>query len=192
MRATNIRIAGKKPTREQLKDVVCMLNDAYQSAGYLTGVEISGAAVLISSGLGQFRVDTDKLGHNARFRRWGSPVRGYVRTDVPTWEQRVDFNNITNRVFDAMDATATIRSGPFTVRDRDGAHTWWDRNAYPAADIVPLTAEMLAEGAEAIRAHRRAKRAARKAEGEFTATKFPKSRAEFGLRALRLVTEEAQ
>jgi len=173
MRATNIRIAGKKPTREELAHVADMLRGAYLLAGYVTDVEIRGAALTISSGMGQFRVDTDRLGYNARLPRdsWhgfggqGNTIRGYARTDVPTWEQRVEFNNLTNGVLDALNVSATIRSGPFTVRSaRDGAVTSWDRYAYPAAmDIVPLTAEMIAEGDEAMRAHRRAQRAARKA-----------------------------
>jgi hypothetical protein len=91
-------------------------------------------------------------------------VAGWKRTNIPTWDQRVEFNNIVNEVFDSHSATANIKSGVFTVRTvEDGA--WneghWSAQIPDGVDIyaiVPLTEDMEDEAKEKRRAVARERR----------------------------------
>lgn len=134
MRATGIRYnkkhGGGIPTERYLEDVCELIVAACERKGFKTDAHrLTGSAIKIGLHMSSFRVITSKLGHNARIGRYVDSPKGYKRTDVPTWDQRVEFNNIVNKLFDKFGLVANIKSGCFTVRDKKkGAHTEddWD------------------------------------------------------------------
>lgn len=120
MRATSIRYTnGSKLTQHQLQSVCDVILSRTSKAGFITQAQvINGSCIKIGLHMSSFRVNTQQLGHNARIGRYIESPKGYKRTDVPTWDQRVEFNNLVNQIFDDYKLVARITSGPFTVRDR--------------------------------------------------------------------------
>ena len=39
-----------------------------------------------------------------------------MRTNVPTWNQRVTYNNVVNQVLTFFNVSANVKSGDYTVR----------------------------------------------------------------------------
>ena len=136
MRATGIRFSKaktkslgySKPSDILLRDLCELIVIRTAKAGFITKAsQLTGSAIKIGLHMSSFRVDTAKLGHNARIGRYIDSPKGYKRTDVPTWDQRVEFNNIVNRAFNQYGLVANIKSGCFTVRDKvKGAHNETD------------------------------------------------------------------
>lgn len=125
MRATGIRYtSGSKATEQELKQLCSIAVDKLEARGFITEAEVlSSSAIKIGLPGRSFRIDVNHLGHNARLGHFVSSPKGYKRTDVPTWDQRVIFNDVVNELFDKWDLVALIKSGCFTVRDkRRGAH----------------------------------------------------------------------
>jgi hypothetical protein len=132
MRATNIRNKdGSKLTESELETLCQVIVSQAAKAGFITGSSVlSGGAIKIGLHMSSFRVDTAKLGHNARINDYLKSLKGYKRTNVPTWDQRVEFNDLVNAIFNRWKLTARIVSGKFEVRSKaDGARTesnWTD------------------------------------------------------------------
>lgn len=132
MRATGIRFnkknGGGKPTERYLDDIVEIIIGEADRKGFRTeGTRLTGSAIKIGLRMSSFRIDTEMRGYNARIGRHVASPKGYKRTDVPTWEQRVEFNNLINSVFDRFGLVANIKSGCFTVRDKvKGANDEYD------------------------------------------------------------------
>jgi len=86
-----------------------------------------------------FRINSIIHGYNARIdsSHHQKTIKGYKRTDIPTWEQRESFNHIVNNVFDRYVINATIVSGAFKVRDsREGRiDSWYCTGAL--SEIIP-------------------------------------------------------
>ena len=126
MRATSIT----KGTN--LESLCLLLKHELNALGFITDCTVlNSRSIKIGLHMISFRVDTKRLGYNARIGAYVKSPKGYKRTDVPTWDQRVQFNDTVNRVFDQLGLQATIRSGCYTVRNRDGAMTeqdWHDQS----------------------------------------------------------------
>lgn len=125
MRITGIRYSNdKKVTEHTLNELCSIIASKMERAGFITGTEVlNSSAIKVGLHMSSFRINTSKLGHNARVGKYVSSPKGYKRTDVPTWDQRVEFNNIVNSILDKNGIKATIKSGCFTVRDKvKGAH----------------------------------------------------------------------
>jgi hypothetical protein len=123
MRATGIR--WQHPSKDvklathQLEDLCRDIVHEATKVGFKTAAHpLTGSAIKIGLHMSSFRIDTTKLGHNARLGRYIKSPKGYKRTDVPTWEQRVEFNDLVNDVFDEYGLVALIKSGCYTVRDK--------------------------------------------------------------------------
>lgn len=159
MKVSCLKIKGQKPTQKQTDALVKQIKRAFTAAGFVTGVHSYGPTSMdIGLHMKCFQVDTDKLGFNARMNYsnpWGGergPKVGFKKTSLPTWDQRVEFNDILNDILDRAKATARIVSGPFVIRTVDeGAYCerqWGTvRSSFPA-EIIPLTAEMIAQAKE--------------------------------------------
>src|SRR5690606_29332298 len=137
MIATRIRYnevnGGGRPTARVLESLCNEIVAEAASEGFITESHVkSGTSVKIGLHMRSFRIDTQMLGHNARVGNaaygWNgnqSP-KGYKRTDVPTWEQREDFNHLVNDIFDRHGLLAKIVSGNYTVRTHEGRVNYWD------------------------------------------------------------------
>lgn len=128
MRATYIRNQDKSKLSESELETLCQyIVSKAAKAGFETDASIlSGGAIKIGINMRSFQIIPATLGYNARIGRHVSSPKGYKRTLVPTWEQREDFNHLVNDAFDKYKLTANIKSGPYTVRTREGRVDSWD------------------------------------------------------------------
>lgn len=112
MKITNIRISKAKPTSVQLVSIVVELRKRFAKAGFETGVEqLTSTSISIGLHMRSFQLDLSKHDRNLYRSRCGDKL-----TNLPTWDQRVEFNDIVNAVLSKAKASATVRSGPFTIR----------------------------------------------------------------------------
>lgn len=125
-----------------------MTREGFKTNAYALGATSMKIGLHMSS----FRVDTALLGHNARVGRenaygWNgikSP-KGYKRTDVPTWDQRVLFNDFVNEIFDKHGISATIKSGCFTIRIGTDAkcESDWFNDSYGAQGFSSTASDQI-------------------------------------------------
>lgn len=114
MKATKMRIKGELLGGERMFEVIEALKRGFKRAGFITGIEVkNSSSIKIGLHMCSFRIDRTKHDRNLRH----NPHTGTKLTDIPTWEQRVEFNNIVNRVFNRFKVSAKVISGPFTIRD---------------------------------------------------------------------------
>lgn len=124
MLATNIRRDGMKLTKKEMKSLCVSLRKQFDYLGFITEVEIKNpSSIKIGLHMSSFRIDAKKLGYNAKLDD-RSESKGYKRTCVPHWGQRVKFNDTVNDVFDNFKLSARIQSGCYRVRSKDsGRHS---------------------------------------------------------------------
>ena len=132
MRVTNIRNKfGNKLTELQMQHLLTKLAGKIRQAGFITEVErINASSIRIGLHMKSFTVDVARLGYNARVHGWSAKrsTKGYVRTNIPTWEQREVFNHIVNDVFDSLKYSARITSGEYLIRDKSsGRVNEWEK-----------------------------------------------------------------
>lgn len=168
MKITKMRYKGKRLTKHKMKLVANKLKKKIKEAGFITDTEIVSNAGIKMSGYGRhFSIDIKKLGYNALIYNQGhlSHIRGYKRTDVPTWSQREDMNHIVNDVLDFHNIDCNVISGEFEVRTfHCGRENFWNEGYNGYSEIVPLEAELVLEGEEKIKEHNRKKYQERKNE----------------------------
>lgn len=129
MRITSIKFneknGGGKPTENFLKELCSLIIHKMDKSGFITDAFcLNGSSIKVGLNRSSFRINTKMLGSNARISPFVKSQKGYKRTNVPNWNQRVEFNNILNTIFDSFGIEARIKSGCFTVRDKmKGAFT---------------------------------------------------------------------
>lgn len=126
MRITGIRYkSGSKASEAELKQLCKTAVNKLEVQGFITEAHVlSSSAIKIGLPMRSFRIDVNHIGHNARISQHVSSPKGYKRTDVPTWDQRVAFNDTVNALLDKWEIVALVKSGCFTVRDKlKGAHS---------------------------------------------------------------------
>lgn len=130
MKITNIRLNNKKISKNELDHIFYALVFKLKTNGYITEYSVNeNGSVKVGMHMKCFVIDTILLGYNARLGRYIKSPKGYIRTNIPTWDQRVEFNNIINKYLDNLNITCTIKSGEFIIRCKtDGAKTEddWD------------------------------------------------------------------
>lgn len=154
MRITSLRTkSGKKLTALQIQHLVVKLANKIKKSGFITGVDsVNSSSIRIGLHMKSFTVDVSKLGYNARIDGYSAKrsKKGYVRTNIPTWEQREQFNHIVNDVLDSLKFSAHIVSGQYLIRNKShGRVDYWERpeghynpysgqyNEHPLLVIVP-------------------------------------------------------
>lgn len=106
-----------------MANVMFELKRRFNKAGFLTGVDVaSDSGLKIGLHMCSFRIDTKKHDRNLRH----NPHLGSKLTTTPTWDQRVEFNDIVNAVLNKFKVSANVKSGPFTIRVGETARTEWD------------------------------------------------------------------
>ncbi len=122
MKITKMRVKGKIPSTDVLLAIERELKESFTRAGFITNVSFGDTRSSMKIGLHMrsFSIDVSKLGYNATIYANSLAMNlrnGYKRTNVPTWNQRVKFNQIVNKVLTRNKVSATVRSGPFLIRD---------------------------------------------------------------------------
>jgi hypothetical protein len=135
MQVRAINLKGKKLSQAKMQALVSRLERAIDRAGFETTVfQVNSSRIDIkggSSGVSNkyATVNVEKRGYNFRVNSYTAyhTKLGYKRTNVLSWDQRVELNRLINAVLDGMKLSATIASRGFVVRDRiTGAVTSWD------------------------------------------------------------------
>jgi hypothetical protein len=136
MRATKIRLKdGSKPSQWTLEQVQSIIDAKMGKMGFITEVYIlNSTSIKVGLHMCSFRINTNMRGYNADTGHSGKRCKaGYKKTSIPTWEERVMFNDIVNDAFDTMGLNCNIKSGSFIVRDFDtGRYNErdWDLNRH--------------------------------------------------------------
>lgn len=113
MKLTRIRIKGLKPTLAQLETLITDVRRTMRKLGFdVDGFVLTSSALKLNSNQCQFRVIPEIVGYNTRY----APSSLSKRTCIPSWDQRVDFNDTLNALLDKRKVSATVKSGPFTIR----------------------------------------------------------------------------
>lgn len=114
MKITKIRTKqNEKPSMDVLNSVKTDLNLAFKKAGFITDVYIiNNVSMKIGLHMRSFSLDLTKHDRNLQC----NPHLNPKLTNLPTWDQRVIFNNLINKVFNKYKLSANIKSGPFTIR----------------------------------------------------------------------------
>lgn len=114
MRITKMRIKGEVPSTEVTFEIERTLRNRLAKAGYITNVNaLTRTALKIGLHMRSFKLDLTKHDRNLRH----NPYLPSKLTDTPTWDQRVEFNDIVNAVLNKFKVSARVVSGPFTIRD---------------------------------------------------------------------------
>lgn len=94
--------------------------------GFITQVaQLTSTSIKVGMHMCCFRIDPKVLGHNADTSHYARQTKkGYRRTCIPTWDERVDFNNIVNDVLDEFGVKADVRSGDVIVRSFDNGRRY--------------------------------------------------------------------
>lgn len=126
MKITKMRIKGKKLNSDEIQVIVFSLRARLGRAGYVTNVEsLTETSIKVGMHMASFRIDTTVHDRNL----YHTPHAEPKLTNLPTWEQRVDFNNIVNAVLNKFKVSANVKSGDYTVRKGDVSMTETDWNA---------------------------------------------------------------
>lgn len=147
---------------------LCMeLDKQLKLAGFITDVNsYNRTTINLGLHMKSFIVDHNLLGYNARLDHgYRATIKGFTRTSIPTWSQREDYNHIVNNVLDQFDVVCNVKSGEYIVRTRDNGRidNWSYINPSPncmfgPVEIVELCDDLIEQGKENLRIHRREKR----------------------------------
>lgn len=127
MKITKIRVKGQKPETNDLNLIVSQLSHKLAKVGFITEVEIvNSTCIKVGQRMRSFSLDLTKHDRNLQV----NPHLNPKLTNLPTWDQRVQFNNILNEVLNKLKVSANVKSGPYTIRQGTEAMTesyWHDQ-----------------------------------------------------------------
>ena len=113
MKFTKIRIDGKIPSSEVMEQIARDLEATVRAAGYEAYSEVtSKSSIKLSNNQSSFKVNIARHGYNTRHRMNGSKMRSHS----PTWDQRVEYNNLLNKVLDDFGVSCNVRNSFFKIR----------------------------------------------------------------------------
>jgi len=99
--STNIILQFERELRQQFK-----------TAGFITNVNAeTRTGIKIGLRMRSFSLDLTKHSRNLYISPYGDKL-----TNLPTWDQRVVFNNIVNKVMNKYKLSGNVKSGPYTIR----------------------------------------------------------------------------
>lgn len=127
MRLTKIRIRDhedkdqiRKAGSGELIGLCDEIINHMNSLGFICDAEVlNSSSVKVGINQRQFNVDIQKLGYNTQHSSGGNRKR----TCLPSWNQRVEFNDALNAILDRFGFSANVSSGPFTVRKGEEVFT---------------------------------------------------------------------
>ena len=124
MKITKIRVKSKtelrKPETHELRTLCSVVETTMLNHGFITEASIVNSTSIKVGNKRQFSIDIERHGYNTQHS-----MGKLKRTRLPSWDQRVAFNNALNNIFSKHGTSANISSGPFTVRE---GFTCFDKN----------------------------------------------------------------
>lgn len=155
MKFTKIKSMDHKPVN--LGKLTTELVTTLAKKGFVTGIDIlSETSFKLGLHGRSFNVNIKKIGANLRRDHSRKSITGWKRTNVPTWDQRVEYNQTVQELFDKYNLSAKITSGQIVVRDGVENLTESDWNSTVHADskdtIQPMYDAYVTEEKEARKA----------------------------------------
>lgn len=126
MRITSIRDVrtNKKLSERDLHNLASFLEERLAGKGFITeSAVINSSRIDLTLGGRSFKVDTTRLGYNAQYNPNLNYKAGYRKTDVPTWDQRVSYNNTVNSVLNMFGISSKVTSGNYLIRHGEKSFT---------------------------------------------------------------------
>lgn len=126
MKISKIRINGSMPTDQTISALMINLIEELRNVGFITdATQKTSTCIKLGLRMRSFSIDIEKMPHNIQY----NPFRPQGKlTNLPTWNQRVEYNNIVNRVLTALGISAKVTSGEYLVRDGEMELTESDWN----------------------------------------------------------------
>ena len=110
MKITRIKCLKAKVS---LEDIAADLRLKIADEGFITEVRVvNSSRIDLGLHMKSFVVDTKIHGYNTRHNPHSNPKR----TQVPSWDQRVLYNEIVNKCLDKYNISANVTSGCFIIR----------------------------------------------------------------------------
>ena len=139
MKITKIQKNNDKLSQDDLQALATELQYTLFRAGFRTNAKVvNSSRIDLGLHMKSFVIDINKLGYNARYSPYCSSKKGFRRTSSPTWDQRVEYNNLVNEVLTKWAISANVKSGEFTIRQgkdeltekdwQDQKPSWYYRN----------------------------------------------------------------
>lgn len=124
MKLTKLRNKdGEKFSWEELESISRDLQNSIGAAGYESeACQVNSTCIKIGLHKRSFSVVLARHGYNTQHGMGGAKRR----TNLPSWDQRVDFNNIINSVLDDHQASCNIKSGEYIIRQGTKSFTGED------------------------------------------------------------------
>jgi hypothetical protein len=113
MKITKMRTkAGEVPSTDVVLEIERLLRTRFERAGFITEVRaLTRTSIKIGLHMRTFSLDLTKHDRNLYRSQCGDKL-----TNLPTWDQRVEFNDIVNSVLNKYGISANVKSGPFVIR----------------------------------------------------------------------------
>lgn len=112
MKITKMRTNGQVLDESMMMKIMSDLDKRFKKAGYLTNVnEVNSSSIKIGQHMRSFSIDTDMHDRNLQCNPYAQRL-----TNLPYWDQRVEFNDIINDVLNKFKVSANVKSGPYTIR----------------------------------------------------------------------------
>ena len=129
MKFSNIKDnTGRTLNQNNLNELGQLIVGVLAERGFKTGYKVDDKGKLKIGLHGKsFVIDTEMHGYNSKL----NPFRGKPsKTSLPTWEQRVEYNNTINDIMDKLNLNATIKNSVFIIRDKNGRkdEAYWQNN----------------------------------------------------------------
>lgn len=110
------------PSSDVILAVEKELKAQFIRAGFITNVNTeTRTCIKIGLHMKSFSLDLSKHDRNLYKSQCGDKL-----TNLPTWDQRVVFNNIVNNVLNKFKLSGNVKSGPYTIRQGFTAMTEYD------------------------------------------------------------------
>ena len=126
MKITKMRFKKGIPSTDLILDIERDLKQRFAKIGFVTNVNTqTRTSIRIGLHMRSFSLDLAKWDRNLQCNPHAAKL-----TNLPTWDQRVLFNNIVNSVLNKYKVSANVKSGPYIIRQGRDAMTesdWFDQ-----------------------------------------------------------------
>lgn len=126
MKLTRIKKQGQALTEGEMMGLIQTIKTAIKTEGFISEVnKVNSRSLKIGLRMRSFIVDTARRGRNLHKNPFMSKL-----TNLPTWDQRVVYNNAINKALDAHNIDCKVVSGPYIIREGTESMTeddWHDQ-----------------------------------------------------------------
>ena len=112
MKLTKMRKNGQKLNSEDFNALIVDLHNAIKAEGFITEIQqVNSQCIKLGLHMRSFNIDLSVHGYNTQHS-----MGRMKRTNLPSWDQRVTYNDTLNKILDQHNISCNIKSGPYTIR----------------------------------------------------------------------------